>query len=68
MSNQCGTCRFYRPIPGEPLAGYCEFLEFPILPFWMDGHINELRKLRGSDVVPSDGVDCDAWSALETKL
>ncbi len=57
----CGTCKFYMALKGEPLAGYCEFVEHPVLPFWMDDEISAVRALKGSDVVPTDGAECDAF-------
>lgn len=61
MTKSCGTCKFYDALKGEPPAGWCEFVEHPVLPFWMDDEINTLRRLKGGDVVPTDGVNCDAF-------
>lgn len=61
MSKSCGTCFHYAPLKGEPPAGYCEFVERPVLPFWMDKEITAVRAIKGNDVVPADGADCDAY-------
>lgn len=63
----CGECKFYDPLKGEPPAGYCQFVEARTLPFWMDGNVDTLttlRRLKGSDVVPTDGDLCDAFQPL----
>jgi hypothetical protein len=61
MPKSCGTCIFYEPLKGEPPAGYCDFAERPVLPFWMDSEIMAVRAIKGSDVVPADGAECDAF-------
>lgn len=61
MTKSCETCFHYTPLKGEPPAGYCEFVERPLLPFWMDKEITAVRAIKGNDVVPTDGVDCDAY-------
>lgn len=61
MTKSCGTCKFYAPLKGEPPAGYCDFVENPVLPFWMDSEIRAVRAIKGGDVVPTDGAECDAF-------
>lgn len=61
----CGACKHYSPLKGEPAAGYCEFVEHPTLPFWMDINVETMTKLRrlpGNDLLPTDGAECDAFS------
>lgn len=65
MTKNCGTCKFYESIKGEPPAGYCIFVEHRTLPFWMDANMDSMKLMRhlpGSDVVPTDGAECDAFS------
>jgi hypothetical protein len=60
----CGECKFYDPLKGEPAAGWCLFVEHRTLPFWMDANLDSmktLRALKGSDVLPTDGAECDAF-------
>jgi len=63
MEKCCGQCKFYAPLKGDPPAGYCEFVEAPALPFWMDKSIEVLRRLPGSDITPDRGTECDAFVA-----
>lgn len=63
MTKSCGTCNFYEALKGEPPAGYCYFVEFRTLPFWMGSTeaMTVLRRLPGSDVTPDAGANCDAF-------
>lgn len=66
MTKNCGSCKFYEPLKGEPPAGYCEFVERPTLPFWMEVSMDKVRAIRGNDVTPDQGTECDAFVALKS--
>lgn len=52
----CGECKFYEPLSGDPPAGWCQFVAETNLPFW-SGPIST----KGSDVLSSDGAECKAF-------
>ena len=59
MSRNCGNCKHYDPLKGEPPAGYCGFMDTERLPYWIDNYRRHIESL-GADVLPSDGAECDA--------
>lgn len=59
---QCANCKHYNPLTGEPLAGWCVFIEQSKVPFWIEKYKTAVEKL-GADVMGTDGDECPAFES-----